>query len=128
MGKNKNMPVENISAENLRKILRNKKAAVELIDVREPDEYQFMRIKGSKLIPMGELVSRLDEINWDKEVVFICRSGSRSALMADLAASLAKKNIKNLQYGIYECFKDGRGEFLEGEFLAGDKESAANYF
>lgn len=93
---------------------------LEIIDVREPYEYEEMHIKGSKLIPMGELFGRMDEIDWAKEVVFICRSGSRSKMMASLAESRRAsligaqgKDIKNLRYGILECQENGKGEFLE---------------
>jgi rhodanese-related sulfurtransferase len=34
---------------------------VQLIDVRQPDEYAFAKIEGAKLIPLGEIVQRMDE-------------------------------------------------------------------
>jgi len=121
------MSVENITAQDLRKKLKNNPDDLEIIDVREKDEYDLIHIKGSKLISMNQLTNRLDEINWDKEVVFICRSGSRSSLMANLASDLTKQDIKNLNYGIYECFKDDKGEFLEGDFL-NENQGVGNYF
>lgn len=51
---------------------------LELIDVREPYEFDQIKIKWSKLISMNELWNKLNEINWNKEVIFICRTGSRS--------------------------------------------------
>lgn len=106
------MPVTDIQAKDLREMLRTKRDQVEVIDVREEDEYEELHIKGSKLIPMGELFQRVDEIDWNKEVVFICRSGSRSKMMASLLGAQGK-DIKNLRYGIFECQEDGKGEFLE---------------
>lgn len=105
------MAVKDIRAEDLRELIKSKKDKLEIIDVREPDEYAIIHIKGSKLIPLGELRSRINEIDWKKEVVFICRSGSRSAMAAYLAP--AGKDINNLEYGIYECFAKGKGENLE---------------
>jgi rhodanese-related sulfurtransferase len=105
------MPVVDINAEKLRELIKNEKDNLEIIDVREPPEYAIIHIKNSKLIPMNELEERLDEIDWKKKVVFICRSGSRSKLMASLVAK--DKKILNLQYGIYECFTTGKGENLE---------------
>lgn len=51
-----------------------------VLDVREPMEYAFGHIPGAKLIPLGELDERLSELNTDKEIWVICRSGSRSDL------------------------------------------------
>jgi rhodanese-related sulfurtransferase len=107
------MPVENISAEDLRTILRERRGDAEIIDVRSREEYELVRVRGSRLIPMDELPGRMGEIDWDKEVVFLCRSGKRSQFIARMAAA-AGAEVKNLTFGIYECFKDGKGEFLEG--------------
>jgi hypothetical protein len=60
---------------------------------------------------MNQLQARLSEIDWSKDVVFICRSGSRSNLMAHVVE--AGREIKNLEYGIYECFTTGKGDNLE---------------
>lgn len=106
------MPEQDISAKELKDLLDKNKDNVEVIDVREPQEYEVVHIKGSKLIPMNELQSRIDEIDWNKDVVFLCRSGARSKMMANLASSDERK-IKNLQYGIYECYKEGCGDNLE---------------
>lgn len=107
------MPIEQINAEALRTILRKRGGEAEIIDVRSREEYETVRIRGSKLIPMDELPGRMGEIDWEKEVVFVCRSGKRSQLVAGMAAA-GGAEVKNLSFGIYECFKDGRGEFLEG--------------
>jgi molybdopterin/thiamine biosynthesis adenylyltransferase/rhodanese-related sulfurtransferase len=54
---------------------------VALIDVREPHEFEIVRIPGSTLIPKGRIVSgeALSEIPQDKPVVLHCKSGARSA-------------------------------------------------
>jgi rhodanese-related sulfurtransferase len=105
------MSVQDIHANDLRELIKNKKDNLEIIDVRQSDEYQIIHIKGSKLIPMGEIQARIDEIDWDKEVVFVCRSGSRSKLVASLIA--VGREVKNLRYGIHECYADGKGGNLE---------------
>ena len=55
-----------------------------LIDVREPHEYQICRIPGAKLIPLGELPKRVNELDHDAEIVAHCKSGVRSAKAVDL--------------------------------------------
>lgn len=106
------MSIENIGAEDLRSLLRERPGEIEVIDVRDPDEYEKQHIRGSKLIPVKELPRRVGEIDWQKEVVFVCRSGRRSRLTAELAAA-AGVPVKNLQFGILECMKSGEPVFLE---------------
>lgn len=57
---------------------------VELVDVCEPEEWRAGRILGARWIPMAELPNRLDELATNRPVVTMCRSGSRSAKMAEL--------------------------------------------
>lgn len=50
-----------------------------LIDVREPDEYADARVPGAKLIPLGDVVERTDEVPAVGTVYVICARGARSA-------------------------------------------------
>ncbi len=52
---------------------------VQLVDVRQPDEFAFAKIEGAKLIPLGEIISRMDELDDSKELIVQCKSGGRSA-------------------------------------------------
>jgi rhodanese-related sulfurtransferase len=52
---------------------------IQLIDVRQPDEHAFASIPGAKLIPLGEVMSRMNEIDPTKETVVHCKMGGRSA-------------------------------------------------
>lgn len=52
---------------------------IQLIDVRQPDEYAFAKIEGAKLIPLGEIPARMSEIDPDRETVVHCKMGGRSA-------------------------------------------------
>lgn len=56
---------------------------VQLIDVRQPDEYAFASIQGSKLIPLGEVIARMDEIDPQRETVVLCKMGGRSLQAID---------------------------------------------
>ena len=55
-----------------------------LVDVREPMEYLGGHVPGARLFPMGQLSSRLAEIDKGDPVYLICRSGNRSGAMLDL--------------------------------------------
>lgn len=54
-------------------------ADIELVDVREPAEWEIVRIPGARLIPKGELPAHLSELPQHKPVVLYCKSGVRSA-------------------------------------------------
>ncbi|MDZ4747461.1 MAG: molybdopterin-synthase adenylyltransferase MoeB [Saprospiraceae bacterium] len=72
----------------------------QLIDVREPYEYDIANL-GGILIPKGEILKHLDEINREKDVVIHCRSGKRSQDVIDvLKQELGLKNLHNLKGGI----------------------------
>ncbi|MFZ3589372.1 rhodanese-like domain-containing protein [Bacillus sp. DJP31] len=64
------------TAELQGKLAKNEN--LELIDVREHEEVINGIVPGAKHIPMGEIPSRMEELNQDKEYIFICRSGRRS--------------------------------------------------
>lgn len=70
--------MEEISATELKQKLDNGDD-LQIIDVRQPDEHDFARIPGSKLIPLGEIVSRISEIDSSKDAVIHCKMGGRSA-------------------------------------------------
>lgn len=75
--------------------------AIQLIDVRQPDEYAFARIEGSKLIPLGEIIRRKDEIDETRETVIHCKMGGRSARAIEfLEHSGFKGSLSNLVGGI----------------------------
>ena len=74
---------------------------VQLIDVRQPHEYEFARIPTAKLIPMTELMSRLDEIDPSREAVIHCHMGGRSARVIEaLERSGYEGKLSNLAGGI----------------------------
>ncbi|MCS7145958.1 MAG: molybdopterin-synthase adenylyltransferase MoeB [Nitrososphaerota archaeon] len=73
---------------------------IQLIDVREPVEWEICRIPGAKLLPLGQLTSRLHEIDQTKKVIVYCHSGQRSALAVKLLRDLGLTNTYNLAGGI----------------------------
>jgi adenylyltransferase/sulfurtransferase len=75
---------------------------VVVLDVREPNEYQICRIRGSVLIPLGELPRRYAELPDDKDIVAICKVGGRSARATDFLQSVGIKRVKNLRGGIID--------------------------
>ena len=71
-----------------------------LIDVREPHEYQIGHIPYAKLIPLGELPKRVNELNSADEIVAHCKSGMRSAKAVEFLKQAGFRKVKNMKGGI----------------------------
>ncbi|GIN60063.1 rhodanese-like domain-containing protein [Robertmurraya siralis] len=69
--------IKTITTEELEQKIENGEELL-LIDVREDEEVAQGMIQGAKHIPMGQIPNHLDELDKDKEYIFICRSGRRS--------------------------------------------------
>jgi len=93
------MSVPEITPVELKRLMDEDRMPV-LIDVREPHEYEICRIKGSTLIPLGEVPARMHELNSADEIVVHCRSGARSAQAVDFLMRAGFRKIRNLQGGI----------------------------
>ncbi|MDR1614190.1 MAG: molybdopterin-synthase adenylyltransferase MoeB [Campylobacteraceae bacterium] len=75
-GKNE-QKVEEISAVELKNRLE-KKEAINIIDIREPHEYAIAKLPDSRIIPLGQVVRRMREIDPKNDTVFVCKVGTRS--------------------------------------------------
>ncbi len=79
-----------------------------LVDVREIDEYQQVRIPGATLMPLSTLGETYRRLPTDRPVVLYCRSGARSAnAVAALSGQAGFTNAYNLEGGILEWFEEG---------------------
>jgi rhodanese-related sulfurtransferase len=76
----------------------------ELIDVRETWEYELINYPGSRNFPLSKIMEDpheiIKKIDWNKKVVFICRTGGRSYQSAQFFMSEGPE-IYNLESGIY---------------------------
>jgi rhodanese-related sulfurtransferase len=70
-----------------------------LIDVRQPEEFRAGHIPGAKLVPLGELSQRLEELPTNREIVCVCASGSRSHSATKMLLR-AGYNAINMQGGM----------------------------
>ncbi len=71
-----------------------------LIDVREPHEYQICNIPQAKLIPLGDLAKRLNELDSAQEIVAHCKSGVRSGKAVDFLRQAGFRKVRNMKGGI----------------------------
>ncbi len=72
---------------------------VQIIDVRTPGEYAGGHVPGAINIPHMSVVARKEELATDKELVFICQMGQRSALACEFAAAVGFDGLYNVEGG-----------------------------
>lgn len=84
------------------KELAEKMEQVVLIDVREVEEFhgELGHIPGAKLIVLNTIPNKINEIPKDQTVVFVCRSGGRSARAAAFALENGFSDVYNLKGGM----------------------------
>ncbi len=92
--------LEEITATELKQRL-DRGDDVQIIDVREPHEFEIARIPNTKLIPLGQVVNRMNEIDSSRETVLHCKAGVRSAkAIAALKQAGFGGKLVNLKGGI----------------------------
>ena len=72
---------------------------VTISDVREPWEYANGHIPNARLVPLAKIISAPADNVTDDNVIFVCEVGQRSAVAAEVAASLGKERLYNLEGG-----------------------------
>lgn len=108
--KNPQEPFTRISVTEAKEKLDKGEAV--MIDVREPNEYVEVHAKGVRLIPVNTVIGEAKQIRdfaGGKEVLFICKSGARSALAAEFAtaAGIDELALSNVEGGTQEWVKAG---------------------
>ena len=89
----------NNTPEELKKRLASGEP-VQVVDVREPEEYAICHLADAILIPMDELEDRLQELKTDTPVVLYCHRGVRSAHAAMWLQNQGFQNVLGLEGGI----------------------------
>ncbi|MGE8329678.1 MAG: rhodanese-like domain-containing protein, partial [Paraburkholderia nemoris] len=95
-----------INAQWLEENLR----AVEIVDVREPEEFNgpLGRIPAARLISLGELAGRTAELTKDRPIVTVCRAGGRSAQATVMLRQAGFERVANLPGGMLRWRAEGR--------------------
>ena len=103
--KNPQEPFTRISVDEAKEMLAGGSVAV--IDVREPHEYDAGHVPNAKLIPVATVYARRDELPRDRDVIFLCAVGQRSALACEMAAAVGLTRLYNLEGGTDAWIKAG---------------------
>ncbi len=80
---------------------------VAVIDVREPHEYNAGHVPNATLIPVATVFARKEELPQDKDIIFVCGVGQRSALACEMAAAAGLTRLFNLEGGTEAWVKAG---------------------
>ncbi|GAB3864418.1 adenylyltransferase/sulfurtransferase MoeZ [Dactylosporangium cerinum] len=80
---------------------------IELIDVREPAEWEIVRVPGARLVPKGEFLNgnALADLPQDRQIVLYCKSGVRSAEALAAVKAAGFKDAVHVQGGVVSWVK-----------------------
>lgn len=95
--------VDEITPDEVNEKLEN--GGVQIVDIRQPDEFERGHIPGAINIPMSELPARIDEYEWESDVVVACPVGQSSIQAARLIGSYEGADasaVKSMQGGYEE--------------------------
>jgi rhodanese-related sulfurtransferase len=98
-------PFTRIDVQEAKELMERDDVAV--IDVREPFEYNSGHVPNATLIPVNSVYARREDLPKDKEIIFVCAVGQRSALAAEMAAAAGLTKLYNLEGGTDAWVKAG---------------------
>ncbi len=89
-----------ITAAELAEMWQSGDSDFEVIDVREPHEWEICHLERSRLVPLGTLAERLHEFDSSRTYVMLCKVGARSARAAAILEQAGFRKLHNLRGGI----------------------------
>ncbi|RIV21846.1 rhodanese-like domain-containing protein [Alicyclobacillaceae bacterium I2511] len=98
--KRSNAGIQHIDAASLHEKIKKTSNQMVIVDVREPVEFAGGHIHKAKNIPLGQLPKHIHELPTGKELVFVCRSGSRSLRASRLAMKHGHTAVYNMAGGM----------------------------
>jgi molybdopterin/thiamine biosynthesis adenylyltransferase/rhodanese-related sulfurtransferase len=91
---------DEVSVHDLKRALEDRKLGIEVIDVREPDEYQIAHIDGVPLFPLSTLGQKFTELDPNQQHYVHCKSGVRSMKAVKFLKEQGFKYVKSVKGGI----------------------------
>ena len=95
--KNELEPFTRISVQEAKELIDQ--GEVQVVDTREPFEHAEGHVPGSLNIPHMATLPRAAELATDRPILFICKSGNRSAVAAEFAATMGLTELYNVEGG-----------------------------
>lgn len=124
--KNLFTPGQSISTDEAKEFIKtNKNNSFQLLDVRQPKEYDQEHLPGAILVPLKELIARKDELAPEKPTLIYCASGVRSKAACQLLQGQGFKEVYNVSGGIkaWNGTRAGGSEEIGMEFFTASEYS-----
>jgi rhodanese-related sulfurtransferase len=118
-------PIPTIDVEEAERRLREDPAGPILLDVREANEFEEMRVSGAVLVPTSAFMTRVGELPTDRPLMVMCHMGGRSAAVTGFLVRAGRTDVVNIAGGMDAWERAGlpvrRGpvEAGEGDLPAG---------
>ena len=110
--KNEMEPFTRISVEEAKAMIEN--GDVQVIDSREPWEYAEGHVPGALNIPHMATLPRHGDLAKDRPILFICKTGARSAVAAEFASSVGLADLYNVEGGMVDWVRADYEVDIEG--------------
>jgi rhodanese-related sulfurtransferase len=81
---------------------------IQIVDCREQDEWDDAHAEGMMLLPLSVMGQRLNELDRDRPLIVVCRSGNRSLKAARQLAEIGFTDVKSMQGGLIAWAEQGQ--------------------
>jgi rhodanese-related sulfurtransferase len=87
---------------------------VQIVDCREQDEWDEAHADGMTLIPLSVMGQRLGELDRERPLIVVCRSGARSMRAAQQLSAIGFENVKSMHGGLIAWSEQGHPLITQG--------------
>jgi sulfur-carrier protein adenylyltransferase/sulfurtransferase len=94
------MHPDEVTVQQMKEALDNPKLGIQVVDVREPDEYHLGHVEGVRLLPLSQLAQRFAELDPLQPYYLHCKAGGRSRQALEFLRQQGFKNLKSVKGGI----------------------------
>ena len=91
---------DEVTVQAMKRALDNPALGIQVVDVREPDEYEIARVAGVTLLPLSQLRDRFTELDPDRQYYLHCKAGVRSLKAVYFLRQQGFKQVKSVKGGI----------------------------
>jgi sulfur-carrier protein adenylyltransferase/sulfurtransferase len=91
---------DEVGVQDLKRALENPRLGIQVLDVREPYEYQIARITGARLFPLSTLAQRFGELDPNQTYYLHCHAGVRSLQAVQILRERGFERLKSVKGGI----------------------------
>jgi adenylyltransferase/sulfurtransferase len=91
---------DEVTVQDMKKALDNPSLNIQVVDVREPDEYEIAKVDGVPLLPLSQLNERFTELDPNQQYYLHCKAGVRSMKALNFLRQQGFKYVKSVKGGI----------------------------